>query len=102
MFFFQKISTIPVPFKVKGIGAFKYKSDEFFFTIFYILGFDWGGSEVYIYIKSELHLVEDLKPNILIGNNILYIKYFLINFTNLSTHILECKVSIEIAARINS
>lgn len=101
MVFFQKISTILIPFKVKGIGAFKYKSNEFFLTTFYILGFDWGSSEVYIYIKNELHLVEDLKPNILIGNDILYIKYFSINFTNLSTHILEFKVSIKIAARLN-
>lgn len=41
----QKISTMPVPLKVRGIGASRHESDEFALTALYIPGLDQEGSE---------------------------------------------------------
>ena len=96
---FQKISTMPVPLKVKGIGTSRYESNKFAFTTLYILGLDQEGSEVYAYIKCKLYLVEDLKANMLIGNNIFCTEGFTINLASAFAHILSCEVTIVINAR---
>lgn len=84
--------------KVKGIDVSRLKSKEFVLTAFYILGLNRKGSEVYACIKCKLHLVEDFKANMLIGNNILYIEGFTINLASVSAHILRCGVIIVINA----
>lgn len=83
----QKISTILVSLKVSGISASKYKSREFTFTTLYILGINYDKIKVYICVKCKLYLVEGLKANILISNNILYTKDFSINLIGTSAHI---------------
>ena len=88
-----------MPLKVKGIGTSRHKSEEFALTVFNIPGLDREGSEVYACIKYELHLVEGLKRNILIGNNILCIEGFTINLARSSAHILSYGVAIVINAR---
>ena len=98
----QKISTMPVPLKVRGIGTSRHESIKFVLTALYIPGLDREGSEVYACIKCKLHLVEDLKANMLIGNNIFCTEGFTINFASASTHILSCGVTIIINARNHS
>ena len=44
----QKVNTIPIPLKVRGIGASRHKSGEFALTTLYMLGFDKESSEVYM------------------------------------------------------
>lgn len=95
----QKISTMPVPLKVRGIGASRHESKEFALTTLYIPGLDREGSEVYTCIKCELHLVEGLKANMLIGNDILCTEGFTINLASISAHISSCGVTIVINAR---
>lgn len=63
-------------------------------TILYIVGFSCDGTEVYMCIKYKLHLIEGLKANILIGNNIFYIDGFLINFVSTFIYIQSCGVDI--------
>ena len=95
----QKISTMPVPLKVRGIGTSRHESNEFALTALYIPGLDREGSEVYACIKCKLHLVEDLKANMLIGNNIFCTEGFTINLASAFAHILSCGVTIVINAR---
>lgn len=87
---------MPVSLKVKGIGASKYKSGEFALTIIYIPGLDKEGSEFYISISCELHLVDGLKANILMGNDVLYMEGFAINLSNTSVlaHSFDMKINI--------
>lgn len=87
---------MPILLKVRDIGASKYKLRKFALMILYISGFSWNGTNVYIYIKYELHLVESLKTNMLISNDIFYIGSFSINFSSISTHIQSCSVDIAI------
>ena len=99
---FQKISTMPVPLKVRGISASRYESEEFALTTLYMPGLDQKGLEVYACINCKLHLVEGLKANMLIGNNVFCTKGFIINFASASAHILSCGVTIVINARNHS
>lgn len=68
----------------------------------YISGFSLGTLRIYAYIKCKLHLVNNLKANILIDNNILCIKSFLINFFNNFTYIQNYNVNIVISAKYYS
>ena len=98
----QKINTMPVPLKVISIGASRHESGEFAFTALYMPGFDRGGSEVYACVQYELHQVDSLKANMLIGNNVFCTKDFTINLANASAHMLSCGVTIVISARSHS
>lgn len=93
---------MPVPFKVRGIGASKHKSDEFFLTALYIPGLDQRGTKVYACVKCKLHLVQGLKANMLIGENVLYTKSFIINLASISAQILSIGVTIVASARSHS
>lgn len=95
----QKISIMLVLLKVKSIGIFKYKLGKFALIVLYILGFGHDGTKIYMYIKCKLYLVKGLKANILIDNDILYIKGFLINFLSAFTLIQGCNIDIIINAK---
>lgn len=95
----QKISIMQLSLKVRSISAFKFKFDKFALIVLYILGFYQKNSEVYTSIKYKLYLVENLKTNMLIDNNVFDSKSFLINFTNASAYILEYRINIEITTR---
>lgn len=56
----QKISIMPVPLKVRSIGALKYKSRDFALTTIDIFGIDKKDCEVYASISCKLHLVDGL------------------------------------------
>lgn len=60
--------------KVRGIGTSRDKLKEFAFIAFYILGLDQESLKIYAYINYKLQLVESLKINMLVRNNILYTK----------------------------
>ena len=99
---FQKISVMPVPLKVRGIGASKHESRDFALTTIYIPGIDEKGREVYASISCELHLVDGLKANMLVGNDVLCTEGFAINLSTSSALIHSCGVKIDINARQHS
>lgn len=98
----QKINAIPIPLKVRGISTSQYKLEEFALVAIYIPGLNQNCAEVYAYIRCELYLVEGLKANILIGNNVFYIKSSLINLADASAHIPSYGIDITISARYHS
>lgn len=83
----QKISSIPILLKVRGISTFKHKSGEFALVTLYIAGFSRDGTDIYTCVKCKLYLVEGLKVNMLIGNNLLYTEGFSINLASTFTYI---------------
>ncbi len=98
----QKISTMPVPLKVRGIGASKHESGHFALTTLYIPGTDEKGREVYASITCELNLVDRLKANMLVGNDVLCTEGFAVNLYNSSALIHSYGVRIDINARQHS
>ena len=98
----QKISAMPVPLKVRDIGTLKHKSEDFALTTIYIPGIDEKGREVYASISCKLHLVDGLKANMLVSNNVLCTEGFAINLSTSSTLIHSCGMKIDINTRQHS
>lgn len=93
------MSVISIPLKISSMCAFIHKSKEFALTALYISDFSNEKTGVYACIKCKLHLVKDLKANMLIGNNIFYMEGFFINLSNISIHIQSYNVNIIINAK---
>ena len=88
-----------VPLKIRGIGASKYESEDFAFTTIYFPSIDKKALEVYASISCKMHLVDGLKANMLVGNDVLFTEGFAINFSTSSVLIHSCGVKIDINAR---
>lgn len=67
------------PLKVREIEASKHKSAQFAKLSLFLPGENNKRQKVYASIKCELHLVDGLRANILIGNNILASESFVLN-----------------------
>lgn len=95
----QKISTMSTTLNVRGIGTLKHKFAQFAALSLYFPGENETGQRVYTSIKCELHLVDGLRANILVGNDILSSKGFVININKNCTFIGSCGVTIPINAK---
>lgn len=85
--------------KVNGIEASKHESAQFIELSLFLPGENNKGQKVYTFFKCELHLVEGLKANMLIRNNICTPKNFVLNIGLGYTIVGSCKVKITINAR---
>lgn len=90
---------MPVSLKVRGIGDSKHKSGDFALASIYIPGIDKKSREVYTSISCELHLVDGLKVNMLVYNDVLCTEGFAINLSTTSALIHRCSMKININAR---
>lgn len=64
--------------KVRGIEASKYKSREFATLFYYFPRKNNARQLVYTFLTYETHLVEDLRANLLIRNNIIFLEALLL------------------------
>ena len=87
------------PLKVRGIGASRHESDEFTALSLYFPGKDGAGKLVYASLRCEIHLVEGLRANLLIGNDIILPENFVIDIEKKTTLIGSCGVIVPISAR---
>ena len=85
--------------KVKGIGALRHEFAQFAELSFFFLGEDNEREMVYASIKYELYMVKSLRANILIGNNILTPKGFVLNIGLSHAMVGSCGNKITIRAR---
>lgn len=85
--------------KVRPIDILKYKLGEFVFMIIYILSVDKKDHKVYAFISCKLHPIDGLIINILVSNNVLYIKGFAINLSTSSTFIYNCGMRFVVSAK---
>ena len=95
----QKIKEMSTPLKVRGIGTSKHESAQFAEVSLFLPGESNEGQRVYASIRCELHLVEGLRANILIGNNILAPESFVLNIGLGHALIGSCGVKITIKAK---
>lgn len=95
----QKIKEISTPLKVRGIRTSKHESAQFAEVSLFFLGESDEGQRVYAFIRCELHLVEGLRANILIGNDILAPESFVLNVALDHALVESCRVKITIRAR---
>lgn len=77
------ISKIALPLPVRGIGISKHETSEYITVPIYLLGVQDTGSKseskALACIRRELHLVDNLRANILVGNDILGPEEIIIN-----------------------
>ena len=73
------ITKMSTPLKVRGIGASKYKILEYVTIPIYLPGIDKNGSPILVYFRKELHIIDNLRAKILIGNNIIRPEEIIIN-----------------------
>lgn len=98
----EKILKMAVPLRVHGIGTSKHESDEFVSMAIYFLGVDKHKQLVYACIHREMHLVNGLKANMLVGKDIIMPKSIMIDLANSITFITSCNIRIAITARERS
>ena len=87
------------PLRVRGIRAPKHKSGEFAALSLYFPGKNNTGQLVYASLTCKIHLVEDLKANLLIGNDIMSPEGFVIDVKGKSALIRSCGVTVFIDTR---
>lgn len=93
---------MPISLKIKGISALGHKSKNFLLTTIYILDINKRVRKVYISISFKLYLINGLKANILVGNNVFCTESFAINLSTSSALIYSCGVKIDINAKQHS
>lgn len=98
----QKISTMSIPLKVRGIGGSKHEFSKFAALSLYFPGRNAVGDLVYAALRCEIHLVEGLYANLLISNNIMSPETMIINLEKKTDIIGTCEVSINVNARERS
>lgn len=85
--------------KMHSIRAFKHELDKFVLMPIYFLGVEKYKQLVYACIYRKMHLIDGLKANILVKNNIMALKDLMIDLANFITFISSCNVWIAIIAR---
>lgn len=95
----QKIKEMSTPLKVREIGASKHESAQFAELSLFLPGENNKGQKVYTSFKCELHLVEGLRANMLIGNNILAPENFVLNIGLGHAVVRSCGVKITMKAK---
>ena len=95
----QKIKEMSTPLKVRGIGTLKHESAQFAELSLFLLGEDNEEQKVYASIRCKLYLVEGLRANILVDNDILAPESFVLNVGLGHALVGSCGVKIAIRAR---
>lgn len=83
--------------KIRGIEISKYKSAQFAELSFFLPEKNNKKQKVYVFIKWELYLVNGLKANILISNNIFAPESFVMNVK--LGHALEISYRVKITIK---
>lgn len=95
----QKISTMSTPLKVRGIDTLKHESSEFAALSLWFPGKNAIGDLVYTALRCEIHRVEGLRANLLIGNNIMSPEVVVIDLGKKAAVIGACGISINVNTR---
>ncbi len=64
-----KVAKMASPLKVRGVGSTKHETDEYVSVTIYFPG-QKERKEALAFITRELHLVDDLRAKMLLGNDI--------------------------------
>lgn len=87
------------PLKVKGIGSLRHESDKFALMALFFMGNNTAGRVVFARIDCKLHLVDALKANMLIRNDIIGPEEISIDIAGQTAFISSCGIEISIDAK---
>ena len=93
-----RISKITSFLRVRGVGSSQHKTSKYLVTPCYFPRIDKHENEVLAYARREIHIVDELRANILIENDFINPKGISIDIANQKTYIGSYKTSITITA----
>lgn len=93
------ISKLISPLRVRGVGSSKHETSEYITQDLYFPGTDGKGDKVLACARRELHLVEDLRVKVLIGNDIIGPEGITLDVANKKARIGSCGVTVQISRR---
>lgn len=94
-----KISKMASPLRVRGVGSSQHETSEYLVTPCYFPGIDDHGNRVLACARREIHIVDGLRANMLIGNDFIGPEGISIDIANQKAYIGSCKTSIAVTAR---
>lgn len=95
----SEIQHMEVLLQVQGIGSNLHITSKYVFTLIYFLAVDEAGQAILAEIKTEIHIVKDLKARMLIRNNVFVPEGFAIDLKDQKTKIHSCKAQIGLVIR---
>lgn len=95
----SEIQHMEVLLQVQGIGSNLHITSKYVFTLIYFLAVDEAGQAILAEIKTEIHIVKDLKARMLIRNNVFVPEGFAIDLKDQKTKIHSCKAQIGLIIR---
>lgn len=98
----EPIRTMATEITVRGIGSDKHRTKEYVISPIFFQGTNERGQQVKACFRREIHLVSDLKANVLIGTDILTPENFILDFKKGVAVIGSCSVTIPITTRRHS
>lgn len=87
------------PLKVRSIETLKHKTDKYILEALYFPAISNKGQRIVACIRCKLYLVDNLRANILIGNDIIGTKGITIDIAKKKTYVPSCKAPLLISAR---
>ena len=85
--------------KIRGVKFSKHETFEYIIQNLYFSKLDNKDHKMLIYIRRKLYIIDDLRVKMFIENNILELKYFIINVINKKIRISNYKIEIKISSR---
>lgn len=95
----QPINKIATLLSMRSIGFSKHKTDEYVCAPLYLIGTKNDNWPAYAFFHRELHLIDSLKANILIGNNIISSEGILIDISKRLAYISSCGIKLKVDAK---
>ena len=82
-----KISTMVTPIKVRGIGSASHAANEFALVEFYLP----GTKNKVAYFQRKVHLVDNLKANLLLGIDVLVPEGIIMDLAAKTATVTSCR-----------
>lgn len=95
----SEIQHIEVPLQVRGIGSNSHITNRYVFTPIFFPAIDEAGQAILAEIQRKIHIIKDLKAQMLIGNHILIPEGFAIDLKDKKAKIHSCKAKIDLIIR---
>ena len=94
-----KIHKMAVALKVRGIGSSRHKTDEYITEPLYFPALSKADEGIIACIRRELHIIDNLRINLLIGNDVLGAEGFVLDMAQGKAYIPGCGATIRITSR---
>ena len=93
------ISKMATPLRVRGVGSSHHETSEYITQRIYLPATDDDGKPILACLHRELHIVDNLRAKMLIGNDIIGPEGIVIDVANKQARIGSCKATAKVTAK---